>query len=244
MIITISIIKGGTGKTTTAAALAQAGAYAGKKILAVDLDPQGDLSAMLGATRDGPGAFMVLHGADPHSAAQSTTHGLDVLAGGPDLATERTAPGSALRLSRALEAVKQEYDYIIIDTPPSMGELTLNGLQAAETLIIPLLTDARSLQGLYSVADLADSIHRSNPGLSFIGTLITRYDSRPKLNRFLRDAIEKRSREVGASYLGEIRQGIAIREAQAMQEDLYTYAARSKPASDYMTLFTKLAKLD
>ena len=236
-IITTSIIKGGTGKTTTAAALAQAAAAAGNKVLAIDLDPQAHLSFFVGADPNAPCSYDLLHGADPAQLIQRTQQGLDAIAAAPDLSTEKTTPASAKRLQQALEPVKESYDLIVIDTPPQIGELTYNALQASTGLIIPLETDNNSLQGLYQIAEIAAHIaQRSNPLLRIIGVILTRYDARPKLNRYLRDVIAQRGEEIGAPFLMGIRPGIAIREAQAMQRSLYDYAPRSKPAQDYKKL--------
>lgn len=241
-IITAAVIKGGTGKTTTCAALAQAAAAAGKKVLAIDLDPQANLTFTLAADPNTPGSYLLLHGDQPQRHIQHTEQGLDVIAASPDLATEKTSPGSAKRLQAQLDPIKGSYDLIIIDTPPTMGELTYNALQASTDLIIPLETDNSSLQGLYQIVDIAHQIQRSNPALTIRGVILTRYDPRPKLNRYLHDVIAERGAEIGAPLLAEIRAGVAIREAQAMQQNLYSYAPRSKPAQDYSDLFRQLTK--
>ena len=236
-IITAAVIKGGTGKTTTAAALAQAAAQAGKKVLAIDLDPQANLSFFIGADQNAPGSYQLLHGAEAAQLIQDTEQGIQAIAASPDLATERTTPASAKRLQEAIEPIKKDFDLIMIDTPPQMGELTFNALQASTGLIIPLETDNSSLQGLYQITDIAHQMQRSNPALSIIGVILTRYDARPKLNRYLQEVIAERGQEIGAPYLMGIRPGIAIREAQAMQQNLYQYAPRSKPAQDYTKLY-------
>ena len=124
-IITVAVIKGGTGKTTTAAALAQAAAKAGQRVLAIDLDPQANLTFFLGADQNSGGSYQLLQGADPAQLIQDTAQGISVISGSPDLATERTKPGSAKRLQDALQAVRKDFDFIFVDTPPQMGELTL-----------------------------------------------------------------------------------------------------------------------
>ena len=141
-ILTTAVIKGGTGKTTTAAALAQAAAAAGKKVLAIDLDPQANFTFFIGADQNTPGSYQLLHGAEPGQLIQQTEQGIAAIAASPDLATERTTPASAKRLQQAIEPLKGKFDLIIIDTPPQMGELTFNALQAATGLIIPLETDS------------------------------------------------------------------------------------------------------
>ena len=236
-IITAATIKGGTGKTTTAAALAQAAAAAGKKVLAIDLDPQANFSFFIGADQNAPGSYQLLTGTAPAQLIQQTEQGIEAIAASPDLATIRTTPGSAKRLQDAIEPIKNNYDFVFIDTPPTMGELTYNALQASTGLIIPLETDNSSLQGLYQITDIAHQMQRSNPALSIIGVILTRYDSRPKFNRYLQEVIENTGQEIGAPYLGAIRAGVAIREAQGMQQSLFEYAPRSNPAADYKKIY-------
>lgn len=240
-IITTAIIKGGTGKTTTAAALAQAGITAGKKILAVDMDPQGNLSAMLAADIEKPGSYELLTGTAAISEAiQETGQGIPIIAASPNLASVKAKPGSARLLQDAIEPIKEDYDLILIDTPPQAGILVFTALQASTGLIIPLEADTNSLQGMYHIADIARQIQQSNDAFSFTGVIITRYDARPNLNRYLMQTIKEKAEAEQIPYLGEVRTGIAIKEAQAMQVSLYEYAPRSKPAQDYETIFRKI----
>ena len=243
-IVSTAIIKGGTGKTTTAAALTQAAKQRGFRVLAIDLDAQGNLSDYLDGDTDKAGSYEALHGAaDIAGLIQTTPQGIDLLSACADLSGERTAAGSAKRLQQAIEPIKGNYDFIFIDTPPSMGELTFNALQASTALLIPMDADTASIKGLYQVADIAGQMQeRSAKDLSFIGVLITRYRGRANVNQYLRDAVEEAAGKIEAAYLGEIRDGIAIREAQAMRKDLYQYAGKSNPALDYMDLFDKLIK--
>lgn len=236
-IITAAVAKGGTGKSSTCAALAQAAAAAGKRVLVVDMDPQGNLSFFVGADQSRPGTYQLLHGENPAQLIQKTAQGIFAIPASPDLATERTTPGSSNRLQAALEPIKKKYDYIFIDVPPQMGELTFNALQASTGLIIPLETDNSSLQGLYQITDIAHQMQLHNPKLKILGTILTRYDSRPKLNRYLQEVIAERGGEIGAPFLMGIRPSIAIREAQALQVSLFEYAPASKPAQDYKKLF-------
>jgi len=181
--------------------------------------------------------FALLHGTPAADLMQHTAQGIHAIAASPDLSAERTTPASAKRLQKALEPVKGQFDLIIIDTPPQMGELTYNALQASTGLIVPLETDTNSLQGLYHIADIAQQMQHSNPDLSIIGVILTRYDSRPKINRYIKSVIEEKGQEIGAPYLMEIRNGVAVREAAAMQQSLFDYAPHSKPAADYKKLY-------
>lgn len=236
-IITTAVIKGGTGKTTTAAALAQVAAAEGYKVLAIDLDPQGNLTHTLKANPNDASSYDLLHG--DTDVIQRTEQGIDVIAASPDLATERTAPASAKRLQEALEPIKGNYDFIFIDTPPTIGELTYNALNASTGLLIPVETDVNSIQGIYQITDIAKQMQTHNPDLQILGAVLTRYDNRPKINRYIKNIITDGE---DTPLLATIRNGIAIREAQALQVSLYQYAPKSKPAQDYKKLFEEIKK--
>ena len=239
--IVVAATKGGTGKTTTAAAIAQAAAMEGRRVLAVDLDPQANLTQVTGATKVLANGYSLLMGtATATEAIQRTGQGLDVIAGSEDLTAIRTAQGSASRLRKALAPIKESYDLCIIDTPPQMGELVFNALTAADGLLIPLEADGASLQGFYQVTELARATMHHNIFLKFVGVLVTRYDARARVNRYLREQIEAEAKEAGIPYLGEIRAGVAVREAAGFAEPLFTYAPRAKPTQDYLELYTKV----
>ena len=238
--ICVSVIKGGTGKTTTAAALAQYEQRQGKKVLAVDLDPQSNLTAYLKA-HTAPGIVDLLKGnADPEDLIQATEQGIYIIPGSPELATFINYKGSAWTLRNALEPMKDRFDRIVIDTPPQIGALTLAGLYAADGVITPLETDPGSLTGLDHIADIAELIRAKTKGLEFLGTLVTRYDPRAKLNAALLKAIKDRAAGRGFAFLGCIRSGVAVREAQTLRKNLVEYAPKSNPARDYKTAFETL----
>lgn len=240
MIYSIMIQKGGTGKTTTAAILSQAATHRGKRALAVDLDPQGNLTFSLAADPSRPGVYEVLHGMNAAQATQESPQGIDVLSAGPQLQTERTAQGSARRLRFALQPIRSQYDYIFIDTPATAGELQYNALQAADGLIIPIKADSFSLQSLYQTAATAEQIRATNPGLFIAGVIFTEYDGRAKINRQMRQVIAQKGTEIKAPILGAVRKGCAVTEAAALQVSIFDYAPRSNPAKDYMLILNQL----
>ena len=240
MILSIAIQKGGTAKSSSAAALAQAAAYRGKRCLAVDLDPQGNLSFFLGANTDLSGAFELMNGKPAADVIQHTAAGIDVIPASWNLQTITSSRGSARRLKTALEPITAQYDIIVIDTPPTAGELQYNALMASTDLVIPLLSDIGSLQGLYQMADTAQQIQQSNPALKLTGVILTRYGNRSTLSRQMADTIKDRAQAQGIPCLAAIREAVAIREAQTLQRSLYEYAANSKPAQDYLELFDTL----
>ena len=239
MIIAVAVQKGGTGKTATAATLAQAATHKGLKVLAIDLDPQGNLSYTLGArvTQDTGSSYKLLTGAPADQQIQATAQGIDLIPAEWALSTITSGRGTARRLQEALEPIRARYDLIFIDTPPTAGILQYMAMQAADSLIIPLQADAYNLQSLYQITDTARQIQQSNPELQFAGLLLTQYDGRSLLARQMQTTIINKAQEMGVPYLGTIRAGIAVKEAAAMQQSLYKYAPRSKPAADYMDVF-------
>lgn len=239
-IITVAAIKGGTGKTTTAAALSQAARYKNKKVLAIDLDPQANLTFCLGADQNAAGIYEVLHG-EPLNI-QTNDSGIDILSGNLNLSAEKTKAASITRLQAALAQLPKKYDYIFIDTPPQMGEVTFNALQASTDVIIPLLADSFSLQGLYQIMDIIRQIQRHNTKLKVLGTVITQYDRRPNICRVFKSVIADKGKEEGAPLLQTIRKSVVIEEAQGIQASLFDYAPRSKPAQDYLSLYTTISK--
>lgn len=242
MIYTIATQKGGTGKTTTAAALAQAAAYKGKSCLAIDLDPQANLTYCLAADETQPGSYDLLHGAAASQVTQTTAQSIDVISASPDLQTETSSRGSARRLQKALALLKDQYDVIIIDTPATAGELQYNALQAADRLIIPLEADAFNLQSLRQITEAAAQISDSNPDLQIAGVLLTQYDPRPVINRQLREMLQENAAAQGIPFLGTVRKAVAVKEAAALQVSLFDYAPKCKPAADYMNIYEQLEK--
>lgn len=242
-IITCAVIKGGTGKTSTAAALAQAASKDNKRVLVIDLDPQGNCSLWLGADIIQAGAFELLQGFDITETIQTTEQRIDVIAGAPRLATDKpNKTKSIYRLSEALEKVKKAYDLIVIDTPPFFCELTYEALQAATGLLVPLETDAGSLTGQQNIIDLAKQIKKTNKSLRLLGCVITQYNARIKVNQILRDKIAEQGQALKCPLLCEIRQGCAIREAQGLKCNIFEYAPRSKPVQDYRELYKMIVK--
>lgn len=242
-IITIAVQKGGTGKTTTAATLAQAAAYKGRRVLAIDLDPQGNLSVTLAAQMipETGNSYNLLMGLPPADLIQTTEQGIDVIPACLDLATISSGKGSARRLQRALEPIKNNYDFIVIDTPTA-AELQYNALQAATGLIIPLQADSYNIQSLYQTTDIAAQIKKSNPALSITGVIMTNYNGQTKHARQIREAIQKQAEALQLPYLGEIRRAIAIQEAATFRQSLFEYAPKSNPARDYLAIYETITK--
>jgi chromosome partitioning protein len=181
--------KGGVGKTTTAVNVAACIAEAGIATLLVDVDPQGNATVGIGTSReDGPGLYDVLSGdiAAADAVRPTAVPGLSLLASTPDLAgatmeLPRLA-GSERRLRDALEPLRESFEFIILDCPPSLGPLTVNALVAADRVIVPVQTEYFALEGLAGLLDTLGLIQRElNPRLTIAGMLLTMHDSRTKL---------------------------------------------------------------
>lgn len=240
-VLAVAIQKGGTGKTTTAAVLAQAAAYKGHKVLAIDLDPQGNLTFAAGADANASGnSYDLLHDMPAADTIQTTGQGFDIIPASWNLSTEKTEKGSATRLKAAIEPIKRQYDFIIIDTPPTAGELQYNALFAATGLIIPLEADIFSLKSLYQITDTAKQIKQTNKQLKIKGFVLTQLDNRSTISKQMQENIIVAANKKNIPYLGSIRTGVAIKEAAALQKNLYEYAPKSKPASDYLALLAQI----
>jgi chromosome partitioning protein len=183
--------KGGVGKTTTAVNVAACIAEAGVATLLVDVDPQGNATVGLGASRqEGSGLYDVLSGdIDAAEAVRPTAvTGLSLLASTPALAGATMElprlPGSEGRLREALAPLRDSYEFVILDCPPSLGPLTVNALVAADRVIVPVQTEYFALEGLAGLLDTLGLIQRElNPRLTVAGMLLTMHDSRTKLAR-------------------------------------------------------------
>lgn len=240
--ITIAQQKGGTGKTTTAHAIGAGLTAQGKKVLFVDLDAQANLSYILGAKLDGLTALDVMKGARASEAIQ-TTQGGKIIAGTPFLAgADAELDGKVYALSEALKSVSKMFDYCVIDTPPALGVLTIAALIAADSVIIPCMADALSIQAIGQIAETIEGVRRScNPKLKTAGILLTRYTPRQKLTRDTETILEKAAEGIGTKlFETRIRETVSIREAQAMGKDIFAYSARSAGASDYTQLLKEI----
>ena len=241
---TISIInqKGGVGKTTTAQALGAGISLTGKKVLLVDLDPQGNLSKATGAATRGKTALEVITGKARAQDAIQTTPEAHIIAAGPGLGADGilTRTGKEYRLVEALEPVKKMFDFIVIDCPPSLGVLSVNALTAADYGSVPVQADRFSREARGQFYDTFTAVKKyTNKALEIMGVLITRYNGRSVLSREAAEMIADKAREMGAStFTAKIREGIAVKEAQMVSKSIFEYAPKSNAAADYME-FTK-----
>lgn len=243
--IAIANQKGGVGKTTTAANLAAAFAKRGRRALLVDLDPQASLSAAVGVREPGATVYDVIAGDAAAASGIVALQGYDLIPSCPDLAGAEfeiaAQPGREFILREKLEPLHGRYDYILIDCPPGLGLLTLNALTAARELYIPLQAEFLSLDGLARLVETVAQVRRRlNPALTIGGIIVTRYDSRRRLNREVIESI----REHFPVELFEqvIRENIAIAEAPSYGQDIFQYRPDSAGAADYDALASEILR--
>lgn len=244
-IIAIVNRKGGVGKTATAQALGAGLLKKKKKVLFVDLDSQTNLTYGLGVQDPDPTAYEVLTGETKAADAIIQTPQGDILPASEDLAGADTIikeTGKEYRLKEALEGLK--YDYIIIDTPAQLGTLTVNALTAAHGVIIPVQADIYSLQGIGQINDTINTVKKyCNPGLTIRGILITRYNGRAVISRDMQSNLAEMAEQMQTKLFSvPVRECISIKEAQTMQQDIFTYAPRSNAAKDYEAFIKEFAK--
>lgn len=244
-IIAVSNQKGGVGKSTTANALGAYLHHRDYKVLYVDMDAQGNLSYSMGENNRAISSLEVLTGtATAREAIVSTAQG-DLIPASPALASAETMlkeTGREYRLKEALEPVISDYDYIIIDTPPSIGTLTINALTACNSVIVPAQADIYSLQGIGQLVQTIQAVQKyCNKDIKIKGLLVTRYNSRAVLTKDITEMLEETATELHTTlYKAKIRECIALKEAQASQKDIFTYAPKSNATEDY-TAFIKEA---
>ena len=243
-VISLSNHKGGVGKTTSTLNLGAGLAKQKKRVLLVDLDPQANLSQSLGVTEPESDIYRALRG-DQELEPLEILKGLDLVPSTLDLSgAEVELSGEAGReyiLRELLEPIRGSYDYILIDSPPSLGLLTINAFTASDLVFIPLQAQYLALQGLSKLVEVIDKIKkRLNKELSIGGVFITQYDSRKVLNRDVVATIEKHfSKEV---FKTKIRDNIALAEAPTAGLDIFRYNPKSYGAEDYLALSKEIIK--
>ena len=238
----ISIInqKGGVGKSTTSQTLAAGLSLKGFRVLLIDMDSQGNLSYSAGADKQGVTILEVLKQEQNAMAAVQHLKSFDIIPASISLAgadMQLTEMGKEYRLREALEPIKENYDYVVIDTPPALGILTVNALTASDSVVIPAQADIYSVDAIGQLYNTIKAVKQyTNKNLSIKGILLTRFSDRTVLSRDLATMIDNTAATLGTKlYKATIREAIGIKEAQANRVDIFEYAPKSNVAADYMS---------
>lgn len=245
MSVIISVVnqKGGVGKTTTAVNLAAGLSEAGKFVLLVDLDPQGNATSGLGIKYRElqSGLYHALMGqARAHDVIANTSHaGLRVIPATPDLAGANvelvSVENRERKLSDLLTEVKHAYDYVLIDCPPSLGMLTLNGLVAADHILIPVQAEYYALEGLGQLLKTVELVKENiKPELSVLGAVVTMFDGRNKLSEEVMNDLYKFF--PNNIFRSVIPRTVRLAEAPSFGKSIFHYEPKGKGAKAYERL--------
>lgn len=247
MIITIINQKGGTGKTTTTINLGKALRLRKKKVLLIDLDPQGNLSYSLNIPEEEKGIAEIIAQNMKIKELIIKREGMDVIASNLSLADiELTLQGlknRAFILKNILNEVKDLYDYILIDCPPSLSLLTINALTATNKVIVPILLDVLSLQGLRQILRTIHKIKVAfNQQLELMGVLAVNVDDRKRLSREIMQFIDNNYKVY--VFNNYIRTNVKAAEAPSFGISVIEYAPNSNSAKDYCNLANEILMIN
>ena len=238
--------KGGFGKTTSAVNLAASLGMLGKKVLLVDFDPQGNATSGVGIEKNGDNsAYDLLMGANPYACiAKTAFENLDVLPSDISLAGAELElvdeKDRQYKLKHALDSLRNDYDYMLIDCPPSLGLLTVNALSAADGVVVPMQCEYFALEGLSQLTLTISQIKRLyNPRLELVGVIIAMYDGRLNLSVQVLEEIKKHF--PGKLFKTPVPRNVRLSEAPSFGMPAVYFDKHSKGAAAYNEIAKELA---
>lgn len=242
MILSIISQKGGVGKTTTAAMLAAGLAIKKKKVLLVDLDGQCNLSLTTGAIPTDKTILDVLDSRKTAQEAITESGPYKTIAGHSNMVLWR--PDKPDIIKRILKPLASQFDFIILDTPPQLGEIVINALTASDAAIITLQADLYGLQSLAQLKETIDAIKTTaNPGLKILGLLLTRHNGRTVLGQTYSGHIAAAAVQLEtAPFKATIRESVIIREAVSQQQSIFDYSPKAPQTQDFRELVNEILK--
>ena len=245
-VISIINLKGGVGKTTTAHALSSGLLKRGYKVLAIDLDPQRNLSYCYNVLKAGTTSYELLaRQATIEQCIITTTQG-EIIPAGERLTTAKetlkpTPEGLGFLLARSIEPIKENYDYIIIDTPPAINILTTNALMASNECIISTQADVFSLQGIGQMTRYLKELKARGLKATVKGILFNRYNGRQNITKALEEIIKQTGDSVKIPVFNtKIRECVAFKKAQAKKSNIYQVAPHSNATADFESFIDEL----
>ncbi len=241
--------KGGVGKTSCTLNIGAGLANENRRVLYVDADPQGNLSTALGIKTDGNNTlFEVIKGdCSTEESIIQTNNGADIIPADLALAAADLSlanePGKELLLREAIDQVKERYDYILIDCPPSLGLMTITALTAAKEIFVVMSPEYLPTKGLVQLTNTISVVQkRLNPQIYIAGIILNLYDGRRKLHKEASVAIQKQF--PNATFHTRIRNAVAIAESPSAHKDIFQYRPSSHGAIDFGALVAEIIETE
>lgn len=249
--LSISNIKGGVAKTTTAATIAAGLHKKGKRVLMIDSDPQTNLSmCFTEEPQDGDPSLYSIYsaGAKIDDIKIEVKPGLDLVVGDFSLCSADMEflgkVGSLKLLGKAIKESNGNYDYVIIDTPPNLGFLSLNSFMTSDYIVTPMAADSFSLKAIRllkkTIDDVAEDVGKDIP---VAGILLTRYTDRTNVAKILEENVNAAAKLLNTSvFESRVRQATVVQESQLVKMDLFEYAPKAPVTKDYEAFINELLK--
>lgn len=247
--ITIANEKGGVGKTTTAQHLAIGLAKKGFKVLAIDMDSQRNLSSTFGDTGQKINrVYDLMTTEDIQKCIYNTNQGIHIIYGDDRIANADKVfiePNQPYILNEKIQSIKNNYDYIIIDTPPrSKSVAVINAMTTSDEVIIPMQANSFSIEGLQKILETYEMVKKyTNHNIRVLGILMTMYEDRTLFRRGITKQMELLSDKIKIPLFNcTIRRGIAMEEAQSQKNNIFEYNPKSNVAKDYKSFIDEVIK--